>query len=134
MQVSEQIIQVLNYLGEKLGVTMNWTSENVLPYIQTLCNKYINWEIATSVFYLIIGILLFGLAILTFIYAKRCYSRYKNNKSSYYDVSAMILGITCGCLAITGILMIMLQITDIIKCIYFPELKIYEYVQMLINN
>lgn len=33
MQVSDQIIEVLNYLGEKLGVTIDWTSENVLPYV-----------------------------------------------------------------------------------------------------
>lgn len=42
MQMSEQIIQVLDYLGKKLGLTIDWTSENVLPYVQTLCDKYIN--------------------------------------------------------------------------------------------
>ena len=56
MKASDQIIEVFDYLGEKLGISIDWTSENILPYIQTLCGKYINWEIATSIVWLIVGI------------------------------------------------------------------------------
>ena len=118
MQVSDQIIEVLNYLGEKLGVTIDWTSENVWPYVQTLCGKYINWEIATSVVWIVIGIALIILAIIAF---KGARNPNINDEGFLYLVFIVLL--------IFGILIIFTQIFDIIKCIYIPELQIYEYIK-----
>lgn len=118
MQVSDQIIEVLNYLGEKLGLTIDWTSENVLPYVQTLCGKYINWEIATSVVWLVVGIALIILAVISF---KGARNPNINDEGLLYVFFAILL--------ISGIIMIFFQIFDIIKCIYIPELQIYEYIK-----
>lgn len=120
MQVSDQIIEVLNYLGEKLGVTIDWTSENVWPYVQTLCGKYINWEIATSVVWIVIGIALIILAIIAF---KGARNPNINDEGFLYMVFVILL--------ILGAVVMFAQIFDIIKCIYISELKIYEYVKSL---
>lgn len=116
MQVSDQIIQVLDYIGKKLGLTIDWTSENVLPYVQTLCDKYINWEIATSVVWIIIGVVC---AILSIIFLKILWD----------DEIGLILLVPL----FIGIIIICIQVFDIIKCVYFPELKIFEYVQYLLK-
>lgn len=118
MQASDQIIQVLDYLGEKLGVSIDWTSENILPYVQTLCSNYINWEIATSIVWLIIGIALIILAIIAF---KGARNPNINDEGFLYLVFIVLL--------IFGILIMFTQIFDIIKCIYIPELQIYEYIK-----
>lgn len=55
--MSEEIIKVLDNLAERFGVAVDWTSINVIPYLQELCSKYITYEIATSVTWLVIGIL-----------------------------------------------------------------------------
>ena len=57
MDVSEQIIDVLDYLGEKFGVVINWNSDTLLPILQNLGYKYIRWEIATSIAWLAIGVI-----------------------------------------------------------------------------
>ena len=31
MNISQQIIEVLNALSEKVGIAIDWTSENILP-------------------------------------------------------------------------------------------------------
>ena len=31
--MSQQIIEVLDYLFEKFGIAIDWTSENIMPYI-----------------------------------------------------------------------------------------------------
>ena len=49
MTVSEQIIQVLDALCEKFGMAIDWTGENVIPYVATLCTKLVSYEIWTSV-------------------------------------------------------------------------------------
>lgn len=123
MQVSDQIIEVLNYLGEKLGVTIDWTSENVLPYVQTLCGKYINWEIATSVVWLVVGIALIILAIIAFKGA--------NNDDIKDEGFLYIVG---AFLTLIAIIIMFEQIFDIIRCIYIPELQIYEYVKSLMET
>lgn len=141
MQMSDQIIQVLDYLGEKLGVSIDWTSENVLPYVQTLCNKYINWEIATSVIWIIVGLVLIipGIVCLKYCIKNfKNYQKYLENKIEFNqfmssDDTAYLFGFTSGCLLIIGFVIIFCQSFDIIKCIYFPELKIYEYVKELMQ-
>lgn len=54
--MSEEIIKVLDALGEKFGVAINWTSANVMPYLQKLCGKYVTYKIATSIVWLLIGV------------------------------------------------------------------------------
>ena len=49
MQLSNEIIKVLEYLGEKIGITIDWTSNNAIPYLEQLCGKFIKWEIGTSI-------------------------------------------------------------------------------------
>ena len=55
MTVSSEIIEVLDYLGEKFGIAIDWTSNNVLPYLQTLADKFIKWEISTSIVWIVIA-------------------------------------------------------------------------------
>ena len=50
----DEIIKVLNDLSERLGIAVDWTSQNVLPYLQELCDKYISYEIWTSIVYILI--------------------------------------------------------------------------------
>lgn len=49
MQISDEIIKVLEYLCTRIGLTIDWTSSNVLPYIEQLCGKFVKWEIGTSI-------------------------------------------------------------------------------------
>lgn len=60
MKVSEEIIDVLEYLGEKFGVAIDRSSDTLLPVLQNLGHKYIRWEIATSIAWLVIGVIFFN--------------------------------------------------------------------------
>ena len=48
MTVSDQIIAVLDSLCVKFGIVIDWTQENVLPYVMEIAKKFITYEIATS--------------------------------------------------------------------------------------
>ena len=139
MTVSEQIIQVLNALCEKFGMAIDWTSENVIPYITTLCTKLITYEIWTSIL-TIINALVF--AIILAILVKKLYPRFKRgweeNRRSYFDVGWQVGSI----MAIIGVVVasifiicaIEMATMDIIKCVTFPEMYIFEYIQGAINS
>lgn len=49
MEISEQVITIFDDIGERLGIAIDWSQENVLPYLQELFEKYINFEIASSI-------------------------------------------------------------------------------------
>ena len=60
--MSKEVIKILDALAEKFGLAIDWTSANVLPYLQQLCRKYVTYEITTSTVWVMfgIGLLLFG--------------------------------------------------------------------------
>ena len=55
--VSNQIIEVLNEICNKFGLAIDWTSRNVQPYLQELMAKCVAYKFATSIMWLIFGIL-----------------------------------------------------------------------------
>ena len=116
MQISDEIIKVLEYLCGKIGVTIDWTSENVIPYTQTLCEKLVNWEIATSIAWIVIAIL----AIIASTFLLKI----------DLDDFQYVFFILCF---IVGILVICVQVFDIIECCVFPEKTIYEYIKQYIK-
>ena len=64
MNASEQIIAVLDKLGEQMGIAIDWTGANVLPYIQDLIGRIAQIQITNS----IIGIVFATLSLFASIY------------------------------------------------------------------
>lgn len=132
MKVSEQIIDVLEYLGEKFGIVIDWSSDTVLPAIQTLCGKYIRWEIATSIAWIAIGVVFLIVGFIILPKAIAAVKRYQEDYDEDWRLYVSIIA-TAFCFLI-GVLTIGTQTFDIIKCYAFPELQVFEYIQDLINK
>lgn len=131
MKFSEEIISVFDYLGQKMGVAIDWTSSSVMPYLQELFSKYISWEIATSTIWLIIGVILLIASMICYRYFKPAYKKYTEDWTVDYCWAIFAFGL---CFLILGVTMIGFQIFDIVKCKFIPELQIYEYVTNLMSN
>lgn len=129
IKISEEIIKVMDYLGEKIGVAVDWTSKDVLPLLQEICAKYISWEIATSIVWIILGTLLFLIGLVSICKFIKYVD--KNDWLSEAIVGFMlVLVIVC---ILPSLLIIIVQIFDILKCNYLPELQIYQYISKLIR-
>lgn len=122
MNASEQIIEVLEYLSKKIGVTIDWTADNVLPYIIALCEKFINWEIVTSWMWIgIMGaLILIALTVAIIVSAT----------GGWEGVEWIIFTV----IGVIAFFVIGVQIYDIISCYYFPEKVIYEYIKTMIET
>lgn len=139
MMVSEQIIQVLDVLCEKFGIAIDWAGENVMPYIETLCKKLITYEMCTSIVTLIFNLLVI---IVCVIATKKSIPFFKNkiDQCTYYsEEENWTVGAVCtGCVIvisfIAAVIISIFQVEDIIKCVTFPEMYIFEYVSALING
>lgn len=132
--MSEEVIKILDALAEKFGLAIDWTSANVLPYLQQLCGKYITYEIATSVVWILIGICLLFVGKYVIEKAKKCWKKYEEDTYSDCDVGTIMLGILAGCVIIGGIAVILCQTFDIVTCITFPEKIIIEELQSVYSS
>lgn len=132
--MSEEIIKILDALAEKFGLAIDWTSANILPYLQQLCGKYVTYEIATSVVWILIGICLLFVGKYAIGKTKYCYGKYKEDCYSCYDVATILLGILTGCVIVGGIIVILCQTFDIVTCIKFPEKIIIEELQSVYSS
>ena len=54
MSFSSQFIEVLDALCEKFGIVIDWTSQNVMPYLTDLATRLISYEIWTSAAWIVI--------------------------------------------------------------------------------
>lgn len=118
MQLSDEVIEILEYLCQKLGITINWASDNVLPYIQALCEKFIKWEIASSIVWICIAIVV---GVILFIMIRRIDTEDDLEWTIYKKIG--LIGVV-----IISFLIISTQVFDIVECYTFPEKVVYDYV------
>lgn len=133
--MSEEIIKVLDLLAEKFGLAVDWTSANVIPYLEQLCGKYVNYEIATSVIWLLFGIvcLIFGRVLFKKI--KYCYGKSdKMNPDNGWAWGCIGAVVGFGALTIIGVIVIMNQIFDIATCFTFSEKIIIDELKSIYTS
>lgn len=120
--MSDEIIKILDNLCERFGIAIDWSSQNVLPYLEDLITRYVKYEISTSVFWLIIGVLLFATAlILIYVF------RGNIDFVTYVCPFLMIVGSA-------GFIIIIAQTLDIITCCTIPEKMIFEYLDYVLGG
>ena len=116
--MSEEIIKVLDNLGEKFGIAIDWTSQNIMPYIQELMNRYRSYFITSCAIWLILELVLLVISIVVF---RGCLK--EKEKNNYWDWDDEGLGRLIFLIISTSILIVALPITIqlLLKGIYMPE-------------
>ena len=56
--MSQEIIKVLDNLAQKFGIAIDWTNQNILPYLQDLIGRYISLQNAYAIIWIIISIII----------------------------------------------------------------------------
>ena len=135
MEVSEQVIKVLDAVCDKFGIAIDWTSNNVIPYIQQLGNKIITYDICNSIMWLIIGSVIpltVAILIKKFLNKKKLEAKERMN-DYYYTDGSLDEGAWC-CYAMIIVLIIIAiilttsNIESIIQDVVFPEKTIIEFI------
>lgn len=127
--MSEEIIKVLNDLGNRFGIVIDWTSENVLPYLQDLMTRFIAYENAITITWIVLFVILI---ILSTIGIKKLKKWSKSDKFDEYGDDGLIFS-----LSILGLVLLIIissfvlidNIHGLYQNIFIPELTIVEYLQ-----
>lgn len=144
--MSEEIIKVFDYIGEKLGVAIDYTQKNIQPYLEDLWNRYITYEIVVNSLQFAISFIITLIClyfVLRFFKAKKkAYNGeidslfYQESSNSYYnyvelcDSGFIIAFLSFMLIVIFGILTAF-QLTDLIELLIIPEKFILELVKTI---
>ena len=133
--MSDEIIKLLDDLGQRFGIAIDWSSENVLPYLQDLMSRYVNYEVMTSVIWIVAALVaIIGCSIGIPSINKHANKVLEERPHSNWDVGQclinMIFIFTIGCF----IICIICQTLDIVTCYTIPEKMIFEYLSYLLSN
>ena len=133
MNISSQVIEVLDSVCEKFGIAIDWSQQNVLPYLEDLSGKYIKYEIVTSIAWIIF----FSLAIIASIKGTKNILKSCQSENYFFEgdeevgsIFILILAtvVIVGCIGITT------QILDVITCCTFPEKIILEFLKGILSK
>lgn len=135
MQVSEQIIKVLEYLGDKVGIAIDWTAENILPYVEELAHRMVNYQIVNqSIQTGVSFILVIALIVAVVLLMKHGFKQLKKNKYSCWDLGLMLTGGIGGGLIVGLFIWLGCSVSELLKWIYLPEFQIVEYISTLLGT
>lgn len=121
MTISSQIIEVLNDLCMKFGLAIDWSQENVMPYLKELAGKYISWEIATSWAWIVLGVIAILIGIVLWIFECKI-----NVDDVFYLIAFALFAF--------GAFIVAVEVFDILECKYFPEKTIFEYIKSFMSK
>lgn len=130
--MANEIIKVLDDLAKRFGLAIDWTAENVWPYIEQLGQRFVTYTIAMNSFRILTFLICTIPCILGIRYIKKdpdwgvehfqYTSDFKGARYGGYFVLGFIIFIFVGCAFIS--------METIITTIFLPEKTI---IQELIN-
>ena len=138
--MSQEIINVLNYLCEQLGVAIAWTSENVWPQVVDILGRYRLMEIIKIGLWTALEFGVILAAVIVFIKIVKAYKTINKTKENNfwweqrYDgrfeltLGSIGLMTIMGFAGVTFLFVFFGDIGEILKWIIIPEIK---YLEML---
>ena len=134
--MADEIIKVLDDLSQRFGIAVDWSSQNMMPYLQTLGNKLVNYKIALATLGVICGAICIVLALYLWKDANK-YSKDKHPDDYYrndYDTQYGYRMVGCLCALGIGILLVFINAHTIILGVTFPEKLIFDEVKNMLKN
>ena len=124
---------VLDDICAKLGIAVDWTAQNVMPYIQEMLGRFVKYELWTSVASIVLtGVALFALVKFTVYFWKRAdFDCYDIDHNQAFAVVGLVLSVF---LAVAFVVSVFINLTDIIACLTFPEKIIFDELKTVLAS
>ena len=130
MEFSKQFIEIMDAVGKRLGIAIDWTNKNVVPYLTELSHKIVNYEIATSCVWFLVGLI--ATIIIIKLGKKIIKMDVEANKNGKADEDLVAILATVGFFLLVLPVWIMIQQTfDIVQALTLPEKTILEFISHL---
>lgn len=133
--MSDEIIKVLDAIGDKFGIMIDWTQQNVQSYIQDLCQRVTQYKLTTNIVGLVITIFLLSIGIIWLIYTINTTTGYKNRYSLSDDDKfkrQIICFIASPIMILIGLIVTITLVDNICMCLFIPEKILINELQSIL--
>lgn len=129
--MSEEIIKVIDELGKRFGIVIDWSNQNIMPYLQELLKRFICYQNITACIWIIISIVMtiVGVAIFKFLNKWRKSDDYDSDFYCDDELLAALGYIFSISIIALGIGLIIGNTFGIVKNVCMPEMVVYEYIK-----
>ena len=138
--MSQEIINMLEYIGGKLGIALDWSSENIWPQVLDILGRYRILQIVISSIWLVIALIALVVFICLWIKIFKAYLACEKDKKSNlwwnwfsYHGSAGSTGFTFTMICLSAIAAFLIIPTliiepgEILKWVFIPEIQFLEF-------
>lgn len=133
MSFSSEVITILDELAKRFGIAIDWTAENVMPYIQDLGSRFISYTLVMTIISLSIKIIILLVGIFSIYRCGKWIIKNEGKTNENVEIGMAIF--TVASVVLTGIALLILILTGwaniktIIACNYIPEAIIIDYLK-----
>lgn len=117
--MSSEFEKALDAVCDKFGIAVDWSSKNVIPYVQELSTRVVHFKIASAIFFAVVGILMVASTILWVKLIRYCDSRCKEKKWSNLDLATCLSIVACIICIVMGMCVALYSVCDIVTYIVF---------------
>lgn len=129
--MSNEVSEALNAIGQQFGLAIDWSQQNVQPYIEDLIQRVAQYKIVTNICGLVILTLIITASIIMIIrFCKMKSSGRITVDNGEFEIELVVVSTVC---LIMGIIISIFVIQDIFKCCYIPEMVFIEEIKSLIK-
>jgi hypothetical protein len=137
--MSQEIINVLEYIGEKLGIALDWSSENIWPQVLDILGRYRILQIVISSIWLAVALIALVVFICLWIKIFKAYlactkdkqnnlwwnwlSYYENADGTGFVIAVAVLSALAFFLIIPTLI---IEPGEILKWVFIPEVQFLE--------
>lgn len=117
------IVEIIDSLAEKFGIVVDWTNQNVMPYIEDLMQRIVSYEITSNIFTMALWAFLAivtGIAV-AIVHKEQMASDYPYDCDEPLFVATIISWLLFAVAAIGTIVSIGYCSFRIIECVNIPE-------------
>ena len=130
INAGDQIINVLNVACEKVGMAIDWTSDNVIPYAEDFYRRFIMYTVTKTITSMIVVVILFIIcvALLKKVKKNRLNIDEKCGAGVFWIAYLVILFFICV------ISRCFFEMSDtLIECFTIPEKVVFDLAQSMLN-
>lgn len=125
MAFSEQLIHLIDEFAKRIGIIIDWTSDNVIPYLHDLITRYGQFHLAINSIMFIICLLVAILCVWGWLKEIEHYNSYDFYEMGILSTTALIL---MTFFSLFGLFHFGYQM---IQLLFIPEWFIFEQLQGL---
>lgn len=129
--MSDGVIKILDKLGEKFGLAIDWSSQNIIPYLQELMGRYINLCNAKAITWIVLCFICIILSVIELIKlfkwsnSKEFGKDYDNEEDFCFLLFILVLVIA------VQLAVVLFNVFGLYANIFTPELVFLDYIKSM---